>query len=77
MLMICLSCKGNVKSSTTTYMSDYNGCYIIVKNVPCEKCTQCNEEYLTGETLQSIENIIKQIRGMLTEIAIIDYQRTN
>ncbi|MFR8373682.1 MAG: YgiT-type zinc finger protein [Lachnospiraceae bacterium] len=18
-----------------------NGCYIIIKNVPCEKCTQC------------------------------------
>ena len=41
-----------------------------------QKCTQCGEEYLTGETLQNIEHIIKQIKGMLTEIAVVDYQKT-
>ena len=74
--MTCFYCKGNTEVSTTTYMTDYNGCYIIIKNVPCEKCKQCGEEYLTGETLQNIENIIKQIKGMLTEIAVVDYQKT-
>lgn len=39
--MTCFYCKGNVQPATTTYMTDYNGCYIIIKNVPCEKCTQC------------------------------------
>ncbi len=34
--MTCFSCKGNVVESTTTYMSEYNGCYIIIKNVPCK-----------------------------------------
>ena len=74
--MTCFYCKGNVQPATTTYMTDYNGCYIIIKNVPCEKCTQCGEEYLTGETLQNIEHIIKQVKGMLTEIAVVDYQQT-
>ena len=74
--MTCFYCKVNVQPATTTYMTDYNGCYIIIKNVPCEKCTQCGEEYLTGETLQNIENIIKQINGMLAEIAVADYQKT-
>ena len=35
--MTCFYCKGNIESSTTTYMTDYQGCYIIIKNVPCEK----------------------------------------
>ena len=74
--MTCFYCKGNVQPATTTYMTDYNGCYIIIKNVPCEMCTQCGEEYLTGETLQNIEHIIKQVKGMLTEIAVVDYQKT-
>ena len=43
--MTCFYCKGNIESSTTTYMTDYQGCYIIIKNVPCEKCSQCGEEY--------------------------------
>ena len=74
--MTCFYCKGNIETSTTTYMTDYHDFYIIIKNVPCEKCTQCGEEYLSGETLEKIENIIQKIKGVLTEIAVVDYQQT-
>ena len=50
--MTCFLCKGDVEKSTTTYMTEYNSCYIIIKNVPCTKCTQCGEEFLNGVTLQ-------------------------
>ena len=60
--MTCFYCKGNIESSTTTYMTDYQGCYIIIKNVPCEKCSQCGEEYLNGETLERIEEIIQKVK---------------
>ncbi|MCD8380061.1 MAG: type II toxin-antitoxin system MqsA family antitoxin [Lachnospiraceae bacterium] len=73
--MTCFYCKGNVEASTTTYMTDYQNCYIIIKNVPCEKCTQCGEEYISGDVLEKIENIIQQVKGMLTEIAVIDYRQ--
>ena len=49
---------------------------IIIKNVPCEKCSQCGEEYLNGETLERIEEIIQKVKGMLTEIAVVDYKQT-
>lgn len=39
-----------------------NGCYIIIKNVPCTKCTQCGEEYLNGTTLQNIEHILETLK---------------
>lgn len=52
-------------------MTDYNGCYIIIKNVPCKKCTQCGEEYLSGDTLEKIEEIIHKLKGFLSEIARI------
>lgn len=68
--------QSNIESSTTTYMTDYQGCYIIIKNVPCEKCSQCGEEYLNGETLERIEEIIQKVKGMLTEIAVVDYKQT-
>lgn len=71
--MTCLYCKGNVENTTTTYMTDYQNCYIIIKNVPCEKCTQCGEEYLTGTTLEKIEEIIERVKNALTEIAIVDF----
>lgn len=71
--MNCFTCKGGIQKSTTTYMTECNGCYIIIKNVPCSKCTQCGEEYLNGITLQKIESIIERLKSILTEIAVIDY----
>ena len=73
--MSCFTCKGNVEKSTTTYMSEYEGCYIIIKNVPCNKCTQCGEEYRNGVTLQNIEKILGKVKNALTEFAVIDYNK--
>lgn len=71
--MSCFTCKGDIVDSTTTYMAEYNGCYIIIKNIPCSKCSQCGEEYLNGVTLQKIESILKRLKSLLTEIAVVDY----
>lgn len=73
--MTCFMCKGNVEKSTTTYMTEYDGCYIIIKNVPCSKCTQCGEEYLKGSTLANIEAILEKLKDILTEIAVVDYNK--
>lgn len=73
--MTCFTCKGDVEKTTTSYMTEYNGCFIIIKNVPCSKCTQCGEEYLNGVTLQKIESILKKLKSVLTEIAVVDYTK--
>ena len=71
--MTCFLCKGDVEKSTTTYMTEYNSCYIIIKNVPCTKCTQCGEEFLSGDVIKKIELITAKLKEMLTEVAIVDY----
>lgn len=73
--MTCFLCKGNVEKAITSYMTEYNGCYIIIKNVPCTKCTQCGEEYLNGVTLAKIEAILDRLKNVLTEIAVVDYTK--
>lgn len=73
--MTCFTCKGNIEKTTTTYMTEHDGCYIIIKNVPCSKCTQCGEEYLNGITLQKIEMILAKLKDALTEFAVVDYNR--
>lgn len=73
--MICFTCKGDVELSTTTYMTECNGCFLIIKNVPCTKCKQCGEEYLNGATLQKIEKILEKLKDMLTEVAIVDFNK--
>ena len=73
--MTCFTCKGYMEKSLTTYMTECDGCFLIIKNVPCSKCTQCGEEYLNGVTLQKIEVILEKFKTMLTEIAIVDYNK--
>ena len=63
--MMGFTCKGNVEESTTTYMTEY----------PCKKCTQCGEEYLNGVTLKKIETILEKLKTMLTEFAVVDYNK--
>ena len=75
--MTCFYCKGNIESSTTTYMTDYQGCYIIIKNVPCEKCSQCGEEYLNGETLERIEEIIQKKTRSPEKTSVFFYKNSH
>ncbi len=72
--MNCFLCKGSMTESTTTYMTTYNDCYIIIKNVPCLKCEQCGEDYINGSTMLKIESIIDKLKSMLTEIAVVDFK---
>lgn len=41
--MTCFYCKGDMLDSTTTYVEDLGNCIIIIRNVPCSKCSQCGE----------------------------------
>ncbi len=72
--MNCFLCKGSMTESTTTYMTTYNNCYIIIKNVPCLKCEQCGEDYINGTTMLKIESIIDKLKSMLTEIVVVDFK---
>lgn len=72
--MKCFLCKDDMTDSTTTYMTTYNNCYIIIKNVPCMKCNQCGEEFINGVTLLKIESIMEKLKSMLTEIAVVDFR---
>lgn len=71
--MMRFSCKGSLIETTSTYMTSFDNCYVIIKNVPCRKCSQCGEEHLNGVTLKRIENIISCLKNLLTEVAIVDY----
>ncbi|MGN1458550.1 MAG: type II toxin-antitoxin system MqsA family antitoxin [Acutalibacteraceae bacterium] len=71
--MTCFYCKGNMVESTTTYMVDLGKCIIIVKNVPCKKCSQCCEIVFDGKVLTKLEQITEQLENIMTEVAVVNY----
>ncbi len=71
--MTCFYCKGDLIEATTTYMEDLGNCIVIIKNVPCNKCSQCGEISYSGTVVRQIEKIISNLQNSLTEVAIVNY----
>ena len=55
-------------------MEDLGNCIVIIKNVPCSKCSQCGEVSYSGTVVREIEKIISNLQSPLTEIAVINYK---
>lgn len=72
--MTCFYCKGDMLDSTTTYVEDLGNCIIIIRNVPCLKCSQCGEVSYNGTVLKQLEKIVDQLKNSLTEVAIVNYK---
>lgn len=72
--MTCFMCKGEIISSTTTFMVDLGNCIIIVKNVPCSQCSQCGEITYSNEVAKRLEKIVDTLKNTVTEISVIDYK---
>ena len=55
-------------------VAELENCIVIIKHVPCLKCSQCGEVVYTGTTLQKIEQILEKCKAAMTEVAIVEYQ---
>ena len=73
--MKCLSCKSDMVKSFTTDVTERNGMLIIIKNVPCYKCTECNDVFYTGDVLAQLEQLRKKAEEVLTELTVIDFDK--
>lgn len=71
--MSCFFCKGEMKPSTTTYFVDLKKCMVIVKNTPCLECQQCGEVFFENDVVKQLDNIIKKVSELMTEIAVVEY----
>ncbi len=72
--MICMNCGVKTEKSTTTYVRDLGKCIIVIRNVPCCKCTECNETIYTGDVLENINRMVDDLKQQMTEIAVADYK---
>ena len=64
--MKCSKCGAETYESTTTYVFDAGNCLVIIRNVPCRKCTDCDETIFVGSVIRKLET--------MNEISIIDYR---
>ena len=72
--MKCITCGANTFLSETTDVTELGKCLVIVRNVPCHKCNECNEVMYTGDIVKQMEEVVNSVKQSLNEIAVIDYK---
>ena len=73
--MKCLKCAAEAVKSTATDVTDLGDCLIIIRNVPCYKCTECNEILYTGDVIRKLDVMIAKAKQTLNEISVIDFAK--
>ena len=58
----CPLCGGNLVEKMITYEERHNGQLYIFENLEALVCGQCGEEYLSAETLEEIDQIVREAR---------------
>ena len=71
--MNCISCGVKTSPGTTSDVTDLGNSLIIIRNVPCYKCNECNEIIYTGDVVKRLEKIVETAKSAMNEVAIIDY----
>lgn len=72
--MKCSKCGAETYESTTTYVFDAGNCLVIIRNVPCRKCTDCDETIFVGSVIRKLETMMNAAKKAMNEISIIDYR---
>ena len=73
--MLCMKGGANAENGLTTYVEDLGSCLVIVRNVPCYKCSECDEVIYTGDVVEKLEEIIDNAKKMMQEISVVDFSK--
>ncbi len=73
--MLCMECGGTTEKGCTTDVTDLGNCLVIIRNVPCYKCQECNEVIYTADVVQRLEKIVEMAKKFMQEVSIIDYAK--
>ncbi len=73
--MKCMKCGSESYESTTTEAIETEVGLLVIRNIPCFKCTECDEIFYTGDVVQKIERITESVKQLMQEITIIDFNK--
>ena len=74
--MKCMKCGRDVYQSRTTEAVELeNGGLLVIRNIPCYKCRECDEILYTGDVVQQLEQLIATTKQLAQELMVVDYNR--
>ena len=71
--MKCIKCGCECYKSTTTEAIELGFGVLVIRNIPCFKCEECDEIIYTGDVVAKIEGITESFKQFMQEVVVIDY----
>lgn len=72
--MKCMKCGREAFENRNTEAIELdNGCLLVIRNIPCHKCRECDEVFCTGNVVEQIEQIVSAAMTMTQELMVVDY----
>ena len=44
---------------------------LVIRNIPCYKCEECDEIFFTGDVVQKIEEIVDEAKQLMQETRVV------
>ena len=73
--MNCMKCGREAYKSSTSEAIEMGFGLLVIRNIPCYKCEECDEVFYTGDVVQKIEEITARVKLLMQEITIVDYTK--
>ena len=71
--MKCMKCGRTTYKSLTSETVELGFGLLVIRNIPCYKCEECDEIFYTGDVVQRIEAIVAEAKQLMQEMRVIDY----
>ncbi|MBR0075587.1 MAG: YgiT-type zinc finger protein [Synergistaceae bacterium] len=71
----CMRCGKDVYKSTTAEAIEMDFGLLVIRNIPCYKCSECDEIFYSGDVALKIEEITETVKQFSQELTIIDYKK--
>ncbi len=73
--MKCMRCGNDAYESTTTEAIELGFGVLVIRNIPCYKCENCDEIFYTGDVVERLEALTEAVKKLAQEITVIDYRK--
>ena len=73
--MKCVRCGHETYKSVTSEAIEMDFGLLVIRNIPCYKCSECDEIFYSGDVALKIEEITETVKQFSQELTIIDYKK--
>ena len=73
--MKCMKCGREAYKSTTSEAIEMEFGLLVIRNIPCYKCEECDEIFYTGDVVQKLESITEKAKLLMQDFTIVDYAK--